>query len=36
MFYQKLCETKIVDFFETNNFAILRFFRILHILVKKN
>ena len=35
MFYQKLCETKIVDLFETNNFVFLRFFRISHIIVKK-
>ena len=31
MFYQKLCETKIVDLFKTNNFAFLRFF-VFHIL----
>ena len=36
MFYQKLCGTKIVDVFKTNNFAFLRFFRISHIIVKKN
>ena len=36
MFYQKLCETKIVDLFERNNFAFLCFFRISHIIVKKN
>ena len=35
MFYQKLCETKFVDRFETNNFVFLRFFRISHIIVKK-
>ena len=35
MFYQKLCGTKIVDLFEMNIFAFLRFFRILHIIVKK-
>ena len=35
MFFQKLCETKFVDQFETNNFVSLRFFRILHIIVKK-
>ena len=36
MFYQKLCETKLVDLFETNNFVFLRFFfRISHIIVKK-
>ena len=35
MFYQKLCETKFVDLFETNNFVFLRFFRILHIIAKK-
>ena len=33
MFYQKLYETKIVDLFEMNNFAFLRFFRISHIIV---
>ena len=27
--------TKFVDFFETNNFVFLRFFRISHIIVKK-
>ena len=35
MFFQKLCETKFVDLFETNNFVFLRFFRISHIIVKK-
>ena len=35
MFYQKLCETKFVDLFETNNFVSSRFFRISHIIVKK-
>ena len=35
MFYQKLCKTKFVDLFETNNFVLLRFFRISHIIVKK-
>ena len=35
MFYQKLCEKKFVDLFETNNFVFLRFFRISHIIVKK-
>ena len=35
MFYPKRCEIKIVDIFETNNFAFLRFFRISHIIVKK-
>ena len=35
MFYQKLRQTKFVDIFETNNFVFLRFFRILHIIVKK-
>ena len=35
MFFQKLCETKLVDIFETNNFVFLRFFRISHIIVKK-
>ena len=35
MFYQKLCETKFVDLFETNNFVFVRFFPILHIIVKK-
>ena len=34
MFYQKLCETKIVDLFETNNFAFLRF-SVFHILLLK-
>ena len=34
MFYQKLCETKIVDLFQTNNFAFLRLFLISHIIVK--
>ena len=36
MFYPKLCEIKIVDLFKTNNFVFLRFFRISHIIVKKN
>ena len=35
MAYQKLCGTKFVDLFETNNFVFLRFFRISHIIVKK-
>ena len=35
MFYQKLCETKFVDLFETTNFVFLRFFRISNIIVKK-
>ena len=35
MFYQKLCETKIVANFETDNFEFLRFFSISHIIVKK-
>ena len=35
MFYEKLCETKFVDPFETNNLVFLRFFRISHIIVKK-
>ena len=35
MFFHKLCEIKIVDIFKTNNFALLRFFRISHIIVKK-
>ena len=35
MFFQKLCETKFVDIFETNNFVFLRFFRISNIIVKK-
>ena len=35
MFYQKMCDTKFVDLFETNNFVFLRFFRISHIIVKK-
>ena len=30
------CQTKFVDLIEANNFAFLRFFRISHILVKKN
>ena len=34
MFYQKLCETKIVDLFKTKNFAILRFY-VFHILLLK-
>ena len=34
MFYQKLCETKIVDPSKTNNFAFLRFI-VLHILLLK-
>ena len=34
MFYQKLCKTKIVDLFKTNNFAFLRFF-VFHILLFK-
>ena len=36
MFYQKLCQTQIVDLFETNNFAFLRFFRISQIIDEKN
>ena len=36
MFYQKLRETKIVDLFETNDSAFSRFFRISHIIDKKN
>ena len=35
MFYQKLCETKLVDIFETNNFVFLRLFLILHSIVKQ-
>ena len=35
MFFQKLCEKKFVDLFETNNFVFLRFFRISHFIVKK-
>ena len=35
MFYQKLCETKIVELFKTNNFANFRFFHISRIIVKK-
>ena len=35
MFYQKLCQTKFEDLFETNNFVFLRFFRISHVTVKK-
>ena len=34
-FSQKLCQTKFVDLTETKNFAILRLFRISHIIVKK-
>ena len=34
MFYQKLCGTKIVNLFKTNNFAFLRFF-VFHILLLK-
>ena len=34
-FYQKQYQTKFVNLIEANNFALLRFFRILHILVKK-
>ena len=34
MFFQKLCQTKFVDIFETNNFVFLRFFRISHIIVR--
>ena len=34
MFDQKLCETKIVDLFKPNNFALLRFF-VIHILMLK-
>ena len=34
MIYQKLCETKIVDLFKTNNFEFLRFF-VFHILLFK-
>ena len=34
MLYQKLCETKIVGLFKTNNFAFLRFF-VFHILLLK-
>ena len=35
MVYLKLFEIKIVDVFETNNFAFLPFFRISHIFDKK-
>ena len=35
MFYQKQRQTKFLDLFETNNFVFLRFFRILHGIVKK-
>ena len=35
MFNWKLYKTKFVELFETNNFVILRFFRISHIIVKK-
>ena len=34
-FDQKLCQTKFLDLIRMNNFAFLRFFRILHIIVKK-
>ena len=36
MFYQKLCETKFADLIQKNKFVFLRFFRISHIIVKKN
>ena len=32
--YQKLCQTKFVDFIEVNNFAFLSFFRISYIMVR--
>ena len=32
--YQKLCETTFIDFIRVNNFAFLRFIRILYIVVK--
>ena len=35
MFFHKLCRTKLVDLFETNNFVFVRFFHISHIIVKK-
>ena len=35
MFHQKLCETKIVDLFNTYNFAFLRFFLFQILLLKK-
>ena len=35
MFFHKLCDIKLVDHFETNNFVFLRFLRISHIIVKK-
>ena len=35
MFYQKLCQTKLVDLIETNNFANINFLHTLHIIVKK-
>ena len=35
IFFHKLCKTKLVDIFETNKFVFFRFFRILHIIVKK-
>ena len=34
-FYQKLSQTKFVDFMDTNNFAFLLSFCISHIMVKK-
>ena len=34
MFCQKLHQTKLLDLFETNNFAFLRFF-VFHILLLK-
>ena len=34
MFYQELCQTKIVDLSKANNFASLRFF-VFHILFFK-
>ena len=36
MFYLEVREIKIVDLFKTNNFTFSRFFRISHIIVKKN
>ena len=36
MFYQKLRGTKIADLFKKSIFAFFTFFRISHIIVKKN
>ena len=34
-FYQKLYQAKCADLIEANNFSLLCFFRISHIMVKK-